>query len=158
VPYHANPTREDAEDGAHPRLSLLPGRGHLPLDDAGRRTLVGDSFGSLRRTGWPTPIPVQFWHLDIKPSDILLTQNEITLGNVRINDFGTSAIAQSDFVTGGWTGSCKYPALEILACVAVTNKVDIYSCGPMLHFRTAPNAALPNGAGPDGGLFGAAVR
>ena len=68
-------------------------------------------------------------HLDLKPSNILVTSD----GNVKLLDFGTSKIIQSDvFLTTTLMATPAYASPEQLRNEPVTTACDVYALGAIL--------------------------
>ena len=69
----------------------------------------------------------QIWHLDLKPSNILITKDGLT---AKIIDFGLSDNSSFAFRQTG--GTRKYAAPEQLAGQGADHRSDIYALGGIL--------------------------
>ena len=82
----------------------------------------------------------QIWHLDLKPSNILITKDGLT---AKIIDFGLSDNSSFAFRQTG--GTRKYAAPEQLAGQGADHRSDIYALGGILkrmfpHRYSRPSA------------------
>ena len=73
-------------------------------------------------------------HRDLKPENIMIESidNETGYYNIKIIDFGTATIIQSDKSENKVLGSCYYIAPEVLN-KKYNEKCDIWSCGVILY-------------------------
>ncbi len=92
--------------------------------------------------------PSKIIHLDLKPHNVLLHDN-----NVKICDFGISKTAKSanGTMTMASSGTIEYMAPEVLLLNPYDEKVDVYSFGIMMYelfFRRKPYMDLDYGHAP----------
>lgn len=72
----------------------------------------------------------RIWHCDIKPSNLLVTQE----GRLKVTDFGIARIESADLtVRNAVWGSPGYMAPERYAGGALDQRVDVFSCGVLLY-------------------------
>lgn len=74
-------------------------------------------------------------HRDLKPENILLADenNQFDTLNIKLIDFGTSAIAAKDRKLKGCFGTPYYIAPEILRKEAYSSKCDVWSVGVIFY-------------------------
>ena len=79
-------------------------------------------------------------HRDLKPENIMIESidNETGYYNIKIIDFGTATIIQSDKSENKVLGSCYYIAPEVLN-KKYNEKCDIWSCGVILYILLSGN-------------------
>lgn len=104
-------------------LELTRHAGRLPLDDAlSLMQQLLDALECAHAQG--------VWHRDIKPANLLVTPD----GRLKVSDFGIARIESSDRTQHTTVlGSPGYMAPERYTDDAPDQRVDIFSCGVLLH-------------------------
>ncbi len=76
-------------------------------------------------------------HRDVKPANLLVTQNNGTITDVKITDFGSVLNLASDVTQVYRVGSLAYMSPEQLDGAALDCRADIYSLGAVLYHLIA---------------------